>query len=304
MLILLTGGSGNGKSTFAVKLLSQMTGSRYLVDTALVYDAAEAAYRDQKQLRLQEQEIFTLSCGTRLDALQFPPGSSAIVECMCHLTASEMFSANQPFVEQRDMKTVFNRILNKLSHLQKQCSNLIVVTNEVGCDGVSYDEHTESYKRLLGMLNRTLARRADCVCELVCGIPLICKGALPAECGEISAGLPHGPILVIGPENAGKRDYVRSLGYCDQDMSSHIDSPQPVLVDLQKSLMTTQDIQSILPQLLRKKVIVCNEVGSGIIPVSPELTQARVRTGALCCELTRQAASVIRVICGIPIILK
>ena len=73
MLTLLTGGSGNGKSTFALKLLSQLPGHRYLVDTALIYDEAEAAQRRQKQLQLQAQGILTLSCGTGLDALQFRP---------------------------------------------------------------------------------------------------------------------------------------------------------------------------------------------------------------------------------------
>ena len=165
MLTLLTGGSGNGKSTFALKLLSQMPGSRYLVDTALVYDEAEAALRRQKQLQLQEQGILTLSCGTGLEALQFPAGSSAVLECMCHLTANEMFGGETPFLEQRDQQTVFFRILSKIEHLLEQCDNLIIVTNEVGCEGLQYDDSTESYKRLLGMLNNTLMHRQTfCIC--------------------------------------------------------------------------------------------------------------------------------------------
>ena len=101
-VLQLSGGSGNGKSTYALQLLSRLPGYRYLVDTALIYDEAEAAQRRQKQQRLQEQGILTLSCGTGLDALQFPEGSSVILECMCHLTANEMFSGETPFVEERD----------------------------------------------------------------------------------------------------------------------------------------------------------------------------------------------------------
>ena len=298
MLILLTGGSGNGKSTFAVKLLSELRGARYLVDTATVYDAAEAALRKQKQQELEQQGIRTLSCGSGLNALQFPAGSSAILECMCHLTANEMFGGEQPYVEQRDQQTVFFRILSKIEHLLEQCEHLIIVTNEVGCEGLRYDDGTESYKRLLGLLNNTLARRADCVCEVVCGFPLVRKGTLPGDAPEINAG--DGPLLVVGPENSGKRDYVRSLGYSEKQMSGDLHSGCPVLLDLHRLLQNGSDPEELMPLLLRKKVIVCSEVGSGIIPVSPELTRARVLTGKLCNQLAQQASSVVRILCGIP----
>lgn len=303
MMILLTGGSGNGKSTLARKLLSQMPGPRYLVDTALVYDAEEAALRRKKQLELEQQGIRTLSCGTGLDALLFPAGSSAVLECMCHLTANEMFGGEEAFVEQRDQQTVFFRILSKIQHLLDQCDNLIVVTNEVGCEGLHYDDSTESYKRLLGMLNNTMARRADCVCEVVCGFPLVRKGTLPADALEVTAG--HGPMLVIGPENSGKREYVKSMGYTEKEMSTDFSDNCPVLLDLHRVVMAWDgDPKDLMPFLLRKKVIICSEVGSGIIPVSPELTQARVQIGKQCNELAQQVDCVIRMICGIPTQLK
>ncbi len=305
MMILLTGGSGNGKSTLARKLLSQMSGSRYLVDTALIFDEEEAAKRRQQQLQLREQGILTLSCGTGLDALQFPVGSSAVLECMCHLTANEMFGGEQPFLEQRDQQTVFFRILSKIEHLLEQCDNLIIVTNEVGCDGLTYDEGTESYKRLLGMLNNTLARRADCVCEVVCGFPLMRKGTLPAYAPQTHNVISEGLLLVVGPENSGKRDYLQSLGYAEKEMSGDVHSDCPVLLDLHKAVMACNGkTEDLMPLLLRKKVIICNEVGSGIIPVSKELTRARVQTGKLCSELAQQASRVVRVICGIPVVLK
>ena len=305
MLTLLTGGSGNGKSTYAIKLLSQLPGHRYLVDTALIYDEAEAAQRRQKQLQLQAQGILTLSCGTGLDALQFPAGSSAIVECMCHLTANEMFGGTDAFLEQRDQQTVFFRILSKIEHLLEQCNNLIIVTNEVGCEGLQYDDSTESYKRLLGMLNNTLARRADCVCEVVCGFPLVRKGTLPGILPPQKAAPPDGFILVVGPENSGKRDYAKSLGYSEAEMNADVFSSCPVLLDLHKTVMSwSSSPEELMPYLLRKKVILCSEVGSGIIPVSRDLTQARIQTGKLCSELAQQASSVIRILCGIPTVLK
>lgn len=300
MSTLLTGGSGNGKSTLALKLLSQMPGSRYIVDTALIFDEEEAEQRRQRKCQLQEQGILTLSCGTSLDALQFPENSSVVLECMCHLTANEMFSGETPFVEQRDQQGGFFRILSKLEHFLEQCDNLIVVTNEVGCEGITYDEGTESYKRLLGLLNNALARRADCVCEVVCGFPLIRKGTLPAVAPEINTG--NGLLLVIGPENSGKREYVKSLGYTEKEMSTDISDNCPVFLDLHKAVMSCSgDVERLMPYLLRKKVIICSE---GIIPVSGELTRTRIQTGKLCSELAQRADSVIRILCSIPIKIK
>lgn len=304
MLILLTGGSGNGKSTFALELLRQLPQPRFLVDTALVYDAEEARQRQQRHAGLQGEGITVLHQGTDLETLQFPRGGSAIVECMCHLTANEMFRGHSVFDPEADFEATCSRILRGIRQLEQRCGNLIVVTNEVGFDGIRYDESTAAYQQMLGKLNARIAARADCVCEVVCGTPVTLKGSLPAR-QTPEADIPTGQILVIGPENAGKREYVRSLGYREEDMSRDLHSGCPVLLDLQQLMLEHPGpVEELMPLLRKKKVILCNEVGSGIIPVSPELTRARVQTGTLCCRLARQAGQVVRVICGIATILK
>ena len=87
-------------------------------------------------------------------------------------------------------------------------------------------------------------------------------------------------------------------------MSGDLHSGCPVLLDLHRILLSGSDPEELMPLLLRKKVIVCSEVGSGIIPVSPEPTQARILTGKLCSQLAQKASRVVRVICGIPVVLK
>ena len=57
--------------------------------------------------------------------------------------------------------------------------NVVVVANEVGCDGVRYDGFTMEYIRKLGGLACDLAARADVVVEVVAGIPHVVKGELP-----------------------------------------------------------------------------------------------------------------------------
>ena len=64
------------------------------------------------------------------------------------------------------------RILQGIKHLQKQCGDLIIVTNEIFSDGVTYEPESERYIELLGRINRELGQMADSVTEVVYGIPL------------------------------------------------------------------------------------------------------------------------------------
>ena len=80
------------------------------------------------------------------------------------------------------MTDPYDRVLDGVRALRRQCAYLVVITNEVGAeDGSVYDAGTREYMRVLGNINRALAREADTVLELVCGIPLVLKGELPEQ---------------------------------------------------------------------------------------------------------------------------
>ena len=49
------------------------------------------------------------------------------------------------------------------------------MTNNVFEDGVSYDESTMNYIKAMGIVNRGLAAMAECVVEVVAGIPVAVK---------------------------------------------------------------------------------------------------------------------------------
>ncbi len=92
---------------------------------------------------------------------------------MGNLTSNEMFDDDG---EQHDP---VGPVLAGILALETQCENLILVTNEVGSDGGGYGPGTVDYIAALGCINARLARRADAVFELVCGVPLPLKGELP-----------------------------------------------------------------------------------------------------------------------------
>ena len=72
-----------------------------------------------------------------------------------------------------------SRILEDVERLYAKCRNLVIVTGEVASDGISYDESTESYIRLLQRVNCRLCQKAEAY-EVVYTIP-VCLKKKPEE---------------------------------------------------------------------------------------------------------------------------
>ena len=108
-------------------------------------------------------------------------------------------------------------------------------------------------------------------------------------------------ILIIGACASGKRSYARSLGYTDAQMSGKIEADCPVVFDLQNIVEADpENALALADALLKKEVVICNEGGSGVIPVNAQKRRGREQTGRLCCLLAREASSVIRMVAGLP----
>ena len=110
---------------------------------------------------------------------------TVLLECLSNLTANEFYdrlgeenSTEGSFFSEEFVKSVTDLLVREVLSLRSRCRNLVVVTNEVFSDGILYDPETESYIRILGAVNRRLAREADRVTEVVCGLPQTVK---PAE---------------------------------------------------------------------------------------------------------------------------
>lgn len=340
MKLMLTGGSANGKSTFAEKLALELPGPHYYLAAMKPY-GPEALVRIQRHRSSHDRQGFrTIECYQDMENLSLPERGTLLLECLCNLLDNELFSPSagvggdyfgtDHFDPDRSEK-VISHILQGLKLLGDQCENLIVVTNDVGSDWPGYSDSTLEYRTALGRLNCLAAVSMDAVAEVTAGIPRLLRGELTASvreafrdyCGDgeekkvagtcENAGGKTGfekrrdrtMLLVIGAEASGKRDYVKSLGYTDEDISSSLQDNCPVLDQLHRLIARKpQGCEAWLPKLLDKRVIICNEVGSGIIPDTREGRLCREQTGRMCVLLARQADHVVRMVCGIPVILK
>lgn len=112
-------------------------------------------------------------------------------------------------------------------------------------------------------------------------------------------------ILVVGGAGSGKRDYVKNaFGYADADIADAVLDDRPVLDRLHDLLRESEADAMFFERLRDKKVILCNEVGCGVAPVSAEERAWRDAVGRVSAELAARADTVVRLCCGIPVTIK
>lgn len=112
-------------------------------------------------------------------------------------------------------------------------------------------------------------------------------------------------ILILGGAASGKRTYLEALGYGPEDISDGVLDGKKVLYGLEKLVAADPEkAEDLLPALLQKEAVACCEVGSGVIPMHYEQRRAREATGRLCVLLAARADKVVRLVAGIPILIK
>ncbi len=172
MTILLTGGSACGKSTFAEKTVTGLPLPRYYIAAMRPYgeDGPKRIARHRKMRA--DKSFITIEKYTKVWETDIPSGATVLLECLCNLTANEMFD------EDGSGEHAKESVLKGIRNLKERAGTLIIVTNDVGSDGNEYDPLTNNYVRLLGEINIEAAKLADTVIEMVCGIPIFIKGSL------------------------------------------------------------------------------------------------------------------------------
>jgi len=179
MFVLVTGGSGSGKSEFAEKLsLYFETEEKYYIATMYPFDleSKERVRRHQemrKEKHFQTLEYFIniKKCASSMKKDK----DTTLLECVSNLLANEMYQ------ESGAKDQAVEEIVTGICKIKQNTKNLIVVTNEVFSDGILYEEETSKYIKYLGQINQILAREAHMVIEVVYGIPIIHKGVAYEE---------------------------------------------------------------------------------------------------------------------------
>lgn len=209
MLCVVTGGSGSGKSEYAERVAVHVfralcergkvcqeaaaeadasstlreggAGRLYYVATMKPYDE-ECYARIARHRRMRREKGFvTLECPCCIEAVEAGESDVFLLEDLSNLLANEQYleEGRVKGKGEEARQQAAEAVLRPILKLSRSAADVVVVTNEIFSDGMTYEEETAEYCRLLGFLNTELAKAADSVVEVVCSIPVCQKGGLP-----------------------------------------------------------------------------------------------------------------------------
>lgn len=195
MMVLVTGGSGSGKSAYAEETVLRLAKEkmRYYIATMQVFDD-EGEKKIKRHQKLRAGKGFqTIEQPMHIGQAADKIGKDSVVllECMSNLVANEMFSPmegeeaatstresdnlqeNSAF--EANCNRVMQGVVSGIDKIRENCAHLVIVTNNVFEDGIRYDDSTMAYMKVLGAINEKLAVESNQVIEVVAGIPIMGK---------------------------------------------------------------------------------------------------------------------------------
>ncbi len=189
MLHIVYGGSASGKSSYAESFAMSLQGEGRLLYIATMYPYKwntteidpETMQRIERHRAMRADKGFdTVECYQHVEHIVAKRQDVLLLECMSNLLANEMYlepDSNAGSDMAETMSPVSNKIVQALIDLSTRVQELVIVTNDVFSDGgsLTYDESTREYVKNLAEINCALARVAETVTEVVCGIPVIVK---------------------------------------------------------------------------------------------------------------------------------
>ena len=128
-------------------------------------------------------------------------------------------------------------------------------------------------------------------------------------------------ILITGGTSSGKATFARNLaaqhGWREDDVAFNVEellwgqaesAGQIAPAGDDAADHTSSKALSATPELIErlaaKAIVTCSEVGAGIVPLDAQERAWREAVGRMSCELASQADAVVRMVCGIPVVLK
>ena len=166
---LITGGARSGKSTFAEDLAYRLcpdAARRCYIATAEAFDD-EMRRRISLHRQRRQDSFFTVEAPLELGkAITENCGRSGVilVDCLTVWTGNLLHYGKSE--EQEKL----------LEALEKATCDVILVTNETGMGIVPDNALSREFRDQAGFLNQAVARIADTVVLMVCGLPMYVKG--------------------------------------------------------------------------------------------------------------------------------
>lgn len=178
MFVFVSGAVRSGKSEWAERAAVAFSpeGPRVYLATARILDEEMSRRVERHRAARRERGFLTIERPKDLEGVlsSLPCSATVLLECLGNWTANELFGDGGPAAEADEVvRTIRRTVLS----LRARVANLLIVSNDLFCDGVRYDPGTEAYLRALGELHVALVKEADIAVECACGCPHVQKGS-------------------------------------------------------------------------------------------------------------------------------
>lgn len=179
MIVFITGGAKNGKSSYAQDLavLLAKGGLHYYIATMIPSDEEDrerirkhVADRDGMGFETVECGRNILSCLNRVDR-----SGTFLLDSATALLMNELFP--DPMSCEMDIEAA-TQCGEDLAQFAQSVANIVIVSDYIYSDAARYDEVTETYRKCLASIDRKLAKVSDTVLEVNSGNFIVHKGAM------------------------------------------------------------------------------------------------------------------------------
>ena len=179
MIVFITGGAKNGKSSLAQRLAVELAkgGSHYYIATMIPVDEED---RERIRRHVADREglgFETVECGRDILSClsNVDKRGSFLLDSTTALLMNELFIPPDYQLN----PTAGEKCADELVAFAKSVANIVVVSDYIYSDARRYDESTECYRRCLADIDRLLAKVCDTVIEVSAGQLIFHKGGLP-----------------------------------------------------------------------------------------------------------------------------
>ncbi len=181
-LTLVVGGTRSGKSTYAEQIAASFGKKILYIATAEVWPGAGSLeYRVKKHRERRFADWITYECPRDVATHLRESGLLAevdgvILECLTLLTSNVLYAQTNP----AEFEPFLQALLKEISDLQALIAESsvpwVIVSSETNMGITPIDSESRHYCDALGIANQLLAKSADKVYLMFCGIPLTLKG--------------------------------------------------------------------------------------------------------------------------------
>ena len=176
-LILITGGSRSGKSSFALNLAEEISPRRLFVATCPSVDEEMSDRVRRHKEERKGRGWTTLETQLELGPLFLESAVDydvILIDCITLWVNNILYDSANSGTNIDDFQ--INKVCNEWLRLTENFRGTVIcVTNEVGLGIVPENALARKYRDLVGTCNQIIGKKADKVILVSCGIPLYLK---------------------------------------------------------------------------------------------------------------------------------